>query len=187
MQLCNEVGRNEVASRPFNALRPNLLRAMFASDIFGTPPSITLPQVIARTALIFFYSLILLRIAGPRLFAKLSPIDMLGSVIIGSSLSRAMTGTTDLWGALVASAVFVALRWLFNHASARSDSVSRMLEGQAVSLGENGRVSGEVLQAKGISGSDFDTAIRDAGLSDIAEVQHATLEPNGRITIWPRH
>jgi uncharacterized membrane protein YcaP (DUF421 family) len=157
-----------------------------ASDIFGTPPSITLPQVLARTALIFFYVLILLRIGGPRLFAKFSPIDMIGSVVIGSSLSRAMTGTTDLWGALVATALFVALRWLFNHAAATSESVSRLLEGKPVPLGENGQIRSEMLRARGISNIDFGSAVRDAGLSDAGEVQHATLEPNGRITIWPR-
>jgi len=157
-----------------------------ASDIFGTPPLITLPQVLARTALIFFYVLILLRIAGPRLFAQFSPIDMIGSVVIGSSLSRAMTGTADLWGALVATALFVALRWLFTHASASSEFLSRVFEGKAVQLGENGKIRGEMLRARGISNSDFETVIRDAGLSDVADVQHATLEPNGRITIWPR-
>jgi uncharacterized membrane protein YcaP (DUF421 family) len=157
-----------------------------AADIFGTPPSITLPQELARAALIFFYVLILLRIAGPRTTAKFSSMDMLASVIAGSSLSRALTGNAPLFGTLAAIAFFVALHWLFTQGAARSTTVLRILEAKPVELSSNGEILGDKLRSRGVSTSDFETALRDAGVAELGEQQRATLEPNGRITVWPR-
>jgi uncharacterized membrane protein YcaP (DUF421 family) len=144
-----------------------------------------LPQEIARAALIFFYVLILLRIAGPRTFAKFSAIDMITSVIAGSSLSCALTGNSPLFGTLSAIAVFVALHWLFTQGTARWNSLSSMFEGKPAELIADGQLLFAQLRAKGISIAALETAVRGAGLSQIHEVKRATLEPNGQITIWP--
>ena len=157
-----------------------------AAAIFGTPPSITLPQEIARAALIFFYVLILLRIAGPRTTAKFSSMDMLASVIAGSSLSRALTGHSPLFGTLAAIGFFIALHWLFTQGAARSKAFLRIVEAKPVELSANGEILGEKLRAKGVTSRDLETALRDAGVAELDEKQRATLEPNGRITIWPR-
>ena len=156
------------------------------SEIFGTPPTVTVSQEIARAILIFFYVLVLVRIAGPRSLAKLSALDVIASVITGSSLSRALTGNSSLTGTLAAIAVFFALHWLVNQASGRSSALAHLFEGTPVELAANGNVLTATLRAKGISGTGFEGAIRQSGLNDPREAERVVLEPNGRITVCPR-
>jgi uncharacterized membrane protein YcaP (DUF421 family) len=156
------------------------------SEIFGSGPSLTLPQEIARAILIFFYVLILLRLAGPRTLAKLSALDVVGSMIVGSSLSRALTGNTPLSGTLAAIAVFVTLHWLITQGAARSGVLSRWFEGKPVELAADGRMMSDTMRARGISKTGFEEALRQAGLADFRKAQQVTLEPSGKITVCPR-
>ena len=60
--------------------------------VFGGMKDLTLAQESARAVLIFFYGLIMLRLSGRRTFAQMSAVDLVISIIVGSNLSRAMTG-----------------------------------------------------------------------------------------------
>lgn len=69
-------------------------------------------QECARAALIFAYGLALVRIAGRRVFGKWSALDIIVSVIVGSNLSRALTGSAPLFGTLAATTLLMALHWV---------------------------------------------------------------------------
>jgi uncharacterized membrane protein YcaP (DUF421 family) len=75
---------------------------------------------------------------------------------------------------------------LFNQGTARSNSLSAVIEGKPLELMRGGRLFPEQLRAKGISTMDLETAARDAGLSGAQDATRPILEPNGRITVWPR-
>ena len=77
--------------------------------VFGVEHNVSLAQECARAVLIFFYGLALLRLTGRRTFAHWSALDVLLSIIIGSNLSRALTGSVPLAGTLLASALLVGL------------------------------------------------------------------------------
>jgi uncharacterized membrane protein YcaP (DUF421 family) len=151
--------------------------------IFGVPATITLPQEIARTILIFGYVVLLLRIAGPRNVARLSAIDALTTVIAGSSLSRALTGNSALLGTLGAIAVLAALHWVITQANARSRALSAIFEGQPVELAANGEINLWMLRAKGMSESDCEQAIRLAGVNQLEKFHRVILDPSGKITV----
>ena len=93
--------------------------------IFGGMKDLTLTQESARAVLIFFYGLIMLRLSGRRTFAQMSAVDLVISIIVGSNLSRAMTGGVPFWGTLASVAVLVALHLMLAHAVARSWSLAR--------------------------------------------------------------
>ncbi len=57
--------------------------------IFGTMHHVTGPQECARAVLIFFYGLFMLRLSGRRTFAHWSALDMIISIIVGSTMARA--------------------------------------------------------------------------------------------------
>lgn len=65
-------------------------------DAFGGTGQITWWQETARALLVFSYGLALVRIAGRRIFGKWSALDIIVSVIVGSNLSRALTGSAAL-------------------------------------------------------------------------------------------
>lgn len=154
--------------------------------LFGTQNHVDPAQECARAALIFFYGLVMLRLSGRRTFAQWSALDLVVSFIVGSALSRAMTGSAPLPGTLAAVAVLVFLHVLLSHAVARSPRLSRLVEGTPVRLVRDGMLDRQARLRHGVSESDLCEALREknlAGLDDLARVKEMTLEPNGKLTV----
>jgi uncharacterized membrane protein YcaP (DUF421 family) len=79
------------------------------ATIFGETSHVSIAQECARAGLVFGYGLVAVRIAGRRVFGKWSAVDIVVSIMIGSNLSRAITGSAPLWGTLAASTLILAL------------------------------------------------------------------------------
>jgi uncharacterized membrane protein YcaP (DUF421 family) len=154
--------------------------------LFGGMKDLTLAQECARAVLIFFYGLAMLRLSGRRTFAQMSAVDLVISIIVGSNLSRAMTGGVPFWGTLASVAVLVALHLVLAHAVARSPRLSKLVEGSPVVLAEKGQIHEEARLRCKISMSDLDESLREHGLDgldDIASTRKLVLEPSGKISV----
>ena len=150
---------------------------------FGADEHLTVAQECARTLVVFAYGFILLRVAGRRLFGKWSAVDLTVSIIIGSNLSRTITGNAPLIGTLIASTLLMALHWLVSYAAAHSRRASVVLEGMPTDLVTAGRIDERARRRSGISHADLDEALRGSGIQRIDEVARLTIEPSGKITI----
>ena len=151
--------------------------------LFGVDDRLTALQACARTVVVFTYGFVLLRIFGRRLFGKWSAVDITVSIIIGSNLSRTITGNAPLGVTLAASTVLMALHWVISRIAARSRYASTILEGRPVDLVTGGKVDETARQRWGISHADLDEAIRGSGCEQLDAVVRLTLEPSGSITI----
>jgi uncharacterized membrane protein YcaP (DUF421 family) len=156
---------------------------MSINDIFGNPGSVTWAQECARAALIFVYGLGALRLAGRRLFGQWAALDITVAIVTGSTLSRAMTGNAELWGTLAATTLLITLHWIFARAAVRWTLVSRLLEGSAVQVGEQGNVNHDLLLRYGITPASLEQALRAAGVESIGRAQKVVLEPSGKISV----
>lgn len=154
--------------------------------IFGSNQDLAWYQECARAALIFVYGLALVRIAGRRIFGKWSALDIVVSIIIGSNLSRTVTGSAQLGGTLAATTLLVALHWVLARLVAASPGFSRIIEGSAIELARHGEPSHSVRERYAVSHSDLDEALRQSGVDDIAAARVVTLEPSGKITVLKR-
>jgi uncharacterized membrane protein YcaP (DUF421 family) len=155
-------------------------------DIFGSGPNLEWPQECARAALVFVYGLTLIRLAGRRIFGKWSALDIVVSIIIGSNLSRALTGSAPLWGTLAATTLLVALHGVLALLVATSRRFSRLIEGEPIELARHGAPQPSVRGRHAISEADLNEALRQAGIDDLAAAHTVTLEPSGKITVLKR-
>jgi uncharacterized membrane protein YcaP (DUF421 family) len=154
--------------------------------IFGGMNDLTLAQECARAVLIFFYGLLMLRLSGRRTFAQMSAIDLVICIIVGSALSRAMTGKIPLWGTLAAVAVLVGLHLLLALGVARHKLLARWIEGRPILLASDGRIDDPARLRCKISMNDLDESLREEGfdgLEAIGEVKKLVLEPSGKISV----
>lgn len=154
----------------------------FWTDLFGTEHSLTLGQECVRAVLIFVYGLLLVRLAGRRLFGKWAALDIIVAVLIGSNLSRALTGGAPLAGTLAATTLLVFLHWLISQAAARSRILSRLVEGRGVELVRDGKIDSRVAAWHSVSRADIDEALRRTGIQHIEDAARVTLEPSGNMT-----
>jgi uncharacterized membrane protein YcaP (DUF421 family) len=152
-------------------------------SVFGTQGHVVWWQECARAALVFGYGLLLVRIAGRRMFGKWSALDIIVAIMIGSNLSRAITGSAPLFGTLVATALLIGLHAILAQAVARSARFSRLVEGSVVELVRGGHVNERHLRRESVSQADLDEALRQFGVEHPGETRLVALEPSGKITV----
>lgn len=151
--------------------------------VFGPTGQVSWAQECARAAAIFAYGLVLVRIAGRRVFGQWTSLDIIVAIVTGSTLSRALTGNADFVGTLAATTLLMVLHAALVHLSARVPALSRLLEGQAVHLGRDGRLDGALLRRHGISPTAIEQALRNAGVTEASDTRLVVLETSGRISV----
>lgn len=143
-------------------------------------------QMCVRGVIIFFLGIVLLRLAGRRAFGRQSAIDIVLTVLIGSNLSRAMTGGAPFLPDIAGSAALILLYYLAIHLTQRFDAAGWLLKGPPVPLLRDGMVNQRAMRRQGVSHLDLEEAARTGGCGTMGEVEHATLERNGHISIVRR-
>lgn len=143
-------------------------------------------QMSIRAMLIFFAGLVLARLAGRRAFGKYTALDIIFAVIIGSSLSRALTGNAPFLPTLAACGMLVVLHWLTVEIARRSPELDRFLKGSALPLIRDGRLDRRAMARAGVSDGDIEEALRQHGRLRVEEVKLAMLERNGDISLIAR-
>ena len=156
---------------------------MSLDTIFGSDQNLFWWQECARALLIFAYGLLLVRLAGRRLFGRWSALDIVVSLVVGSNLSRTLTGNAPLWGTLAATTLLFVLHWALAHAVARSPRLSKLIEGHGITLAIGGTTDRSALLRDAVSDKDLHEALRQSGVENLGQTRLVTLEPSGKITV----
>jgi len=147
---------------------------------------ITWWQMSVRAGLVFLFGLALVRFAGKRLFGQWGAMDIIVSVIIGSNLSRTLTGGAPFLETLAATALLVVLHALLARAAVRFPALGPLLKGHSAKLIEDGQVDRKAMLKHGVGDHDMEQALRCSGLRDPSGVEAAYLERNGEISVLKR-
>jgi uncharacterized membrane protein YcaP (DUF421 family) len=154
--------------------------------LFGVQNHLSTGQEAARAVLIFVYGYALLRVSGPRMFGHWSAIDFAITIMVGSALARAMTGSAPLIGTMVAAAVMALLHVGLACGVARSTRLAHIIEGKAVTLIDHGRIDQQARKRNMISDADLREALRMEGIDGEAHIDNVkvmTLEPSGKLSV----
>src|SRR5512133_1597022 len=84
----------------------------FLSDILGLasqPKDLTLLQVSLRGLIVFFATLVIVRLGHKRFLAKFTAFDSVLALILASALSRAINGSAPFFPTLVMGLILVLL------------------------------------------------------------------------------
>ncbi len=150
---------------------------------FGATGHVGFAQECARALLIFVYGWVAVRFLGRRIFGKWAALDIIVSIIIGSNLSRALTGSAPLFGTLGATGLMLVFHWVLAQAAARSSLMSRLLEGRPVRLVVDGKADRKSMRRWSISEADLQEALRRRSMQSEAEIREGVLEPSGVVSL----
>ena len=90
-------------------------------NVFGKEGELEWWQMALRAAIVFLIMVVIVRLGGHRAFAEWSAFDIVVSIMLGSILSRAITGNAPFLGTLVAGFVLILCHRLVGLASQKSD------------------------------------------------------------------
>ncbi len=144
------------------------------------------PQLCARALVLFFYGLLCMRIAGRRNFSNLSPFDIFIAIVVGSNISRVMTGKVPLIASLAATMVVVVLHRLLAIATLRSNWLADFIKGKPDVLARDGLVEHKAMRRHNVSPDDLAEALRMQKIDNLKDTSLVTFERGGKISVVPR-
>lgn len=141
-------------------------------------------EIILRTAAVYLFIIIALRLFGKKELAQLSIIDLVFILLISNSVQNAMVGPDNsLPGGLIAAGTLFILNFILKFILFRSKKISKLFQGNPAMLVHKGNVIEENLKKEQITLEELTAALREHGIARIEDVDLAVLETDGNISI----
>lgn len=154
------------------------------NDLIGRGHDLNALQMGIRGILVFFIALLLIRFTGMRVFGIRNAFDTCIIIMLGSILSRAITGSTPFIPTLTAAIVLMVIHKIIATLSIGNSHLSDMVKGTHISLYKEGILNEKNLRKCGMSYSDIMEEIRillhQNSLTDINEI---FMERTGKISV----
>jgi uncharacterized membrane protein YcaP (DUF421 family) len=148
---------------------------------------LTVLQMGLRGLIVYILAILLVKLGDKRFMGKNTAFDMILAIILGSVLSRAVTGNAPFFPTLGVSVLLVALHWLFALLSYHSDWFGTLTKGSARVLVRDGEIQWDNMRKSHISRKDLEMALYTQGdVTDPAQVEVARFERSGEISVVPR-
>ncbi|WP_082560960.1 DUF421 domain-containing protein [Devosia sp. Root685] len=153
--------------------------------LIGDEPPIFFLEIIIRTAIIYAYTLFLLRWLGSRAIGQLSTVEFLLVIALGSAVGDAMfyPDVPLLHCLLVVTAVVVANK-LIDLGIARSKAIEHLIDGKAEQAVRDGVICSSFLNSSSLGTSELFQQLREKGVRQLGEVEHAIIEADGVLTVF---
>ena len=129
--------------------------------------------------------ILLIRLIGARTLSKMSPFDFVVTLATGSLLASAAAAAklSAFLQAIAAMTVLLTAQYLFAQARQRSDRFKHLIENEPLLLMRDGAFIDAALRRSRVSRADILAKLREADISDIADVAAIVLETTGDISI----
>src|SRR5689334_307328 len=89
------------------------------SNLLGHGEDLTALQMSLRAVIVFFATLVLIRLGGVRIFGRRSSLDTIIMIVMGSVLARGIVGASPLVPVIAAATAMIAvhrlLAWSCHH------------------------------------------------------------------------
>ena len=157
------------------------IELVFGGDFPHDP--LLLHQVAARAVVVYIVGVALVRIGKSRIVSRMTSLDVILGFILGSLLSRGITGHASLSGTVAGSTAIVACHWAFTALTFKWHSLGTLLKGHVRLLVTDGVLQLDNMRRSHISSHDLEEAMRLKGVEDIREVRRAYKERNGEISV----
>ena len=157
----------------------------FERILLGDLTWIAVLEILLRTALLFLYTLVLIRLVGKRGLAQLSAFELLIIVALGSAVGDPMfyPEVPVLSGVVVITAV-VALERVLVLITERNRAIERVIESVPVCVVADGNLVQANLDKEDLSKSEIQMLLRLEGVENLGDVRRAYLEPTGKVSVF---
>ena len=145
-------------------------------------------DTVLRAAAVYIVVLLVLRLAGRRTVAEMTPFDLVLLLIIGDATQQALLGDDfSLTTAFLVVATLIVLDILLSLLKERFGSLAKLIDGVPMVIVENGQPLRERMRRARVSLDDVMLSARESqGIERLEEIKFAVLEVSGGISVIPR-
>ena len=141
-------------------------------------------EFVVRGVAVYLFLLVFLRLTGKRQTGQYAPFDLVLLLILSNAVQNSMNaGDNSLPGGLISAATLIACHVGLAHLTYRFRRLERFVDGRAQVLVQDGKVDEALMQRELLSATDLAAALRSGGCLHAHEVERATIETNGQITV----
>ncbi len=153
--------------------------------LFGDESPLFLLEIAIRTAIIYGYTLLLLRWLGSRTVGQLSTVEFLLVIALGSAVGDAMFyADVPLIHAMLVVTLVVVANKLLDVMIAKSAPAEHFLDGEPREAVRDGVVVRDFLDQASISRQELFQELRENGIEQLGEVRRAYIEKDGKVTVF---
>jgi len=159
----------------------------FLADVFTHPTTTGGALIAAKTALIYLFLILGLRILGKRELGQMTIYDLVLIIILANAVQNAMVGPDNsLVGGLIAATTLLILNKIFTAALMKSRKLAHLMIGNPVLIVSEGQLLRDRMQREGITREQVMAALREHGIERVDDVRMAILEVDGSISVVPQ-
>lgn len=148
---------------------------------------LTVPQMITRTIIVYGIALGMIRLGKRRFLGGYTAFDILMGFVIGSIMSRAITGRENLLSASIVILTLVAIHYVISYLTYYFSDASNLVKNDERQLIKDGKIIEEAMLKSKLGENDLLQALRQKGNVESPEdVKSAYLERDGSITVIPK-
>lgn len=151
----------------------------------GSEPPLFFLEIVARTCIVYVYSLVLIRWVGGRGIAQMSTVEFLLVIALGSAVGDSMFyPDVPLLHAMLVITAVVAINKILDVLIYRYQPVEKVIDGRTAEAIRDGVIIVETLRHAKIGRSGLFESLRQAGFGNLGEVRQAYLETSGRFSFF---
>ena len=145
-------------------------------------------QMAMRAIVTFVVTVAVIRVGNKRLFGKGTAYDTVVAIMIGSVMSRAITGSGSgtMLATWAAGLTLIVMHWLLSTLSYHLPWFGSAIKGHEVELVRDGQVLKDGMRETGTTVRDLERAMRsDGSVPEIENIRMSYMERDGSISVVP--
>ena len=141
-------------------------------------------QMGLRAFIVYLAASLMVRFVGDRRFiGKYAAFDVILSILFGSTLSRAINGTSAFFESIFAAGILVGMHWLFGAIAFHFSKHESKIKGDVKVLIKDGQLCYKTMRSCHITKEDLASTLRiQCQVNRLELVERACLERNGDIS-----
>lgn len=140
-----------------------------------------------RTVIIYIFIITAMRIMGKRQLGELQPAELVVTLVISDLAAVPMQESgMPLLNGLIPIIMLVALELLLSALMMKVPFFHRLIGGKAKIVVSDGQIDATAMKGMRLTVDDLMETLRQQGTFDIADVQYAIVEANGKISVYPK-
>lgn len=141
-------------------------------------------EFLLRGVVVYLFLLVFLRLSGKRQTGQYAPFDLVLLLILSNAVQNSMNaGDNSLIGGLISAVTLISCHVALAQLTFRYPRLARLVDGKPQVLVNQGQADKALMRRELLTHEDLEAALRAGGCLGVHDVERATIEVNGQITV----